>query len=64
MTGNELVKPGRKLPKGKIYESNSVMLQEALQTIGIKKIKSYKVKDNLKATKKALKDILEKIILF
>ncbi|QOG04478.1 gephyrin-like molybdotransferase Glp [Flavobacterium sp. MDT1-60] len=60
VTGNELVKPGKKLPKGKIYESNSVMLQAALQTIGIKKIKSYKVKDNLKATKKALKNILEK----
>lgn len=60
VTGNELVKPGKKLPKGKIYESNSVMLQAALQTIGIKKIKSYKVKDNLKATKKALKGILAK----
>lgn len=60
VTGNELVKPGKKLPKGKIYESNSVMLKAALQTIGIKKIKSYKVKDNLKATKKALKDILVK----
>ena len=60
VTGNELVKPGKKLPKGKIFESNSVMLQAALQTIGIKKIKSYKVKDNLKATKKALKDILAK----
>ena len=60
VTGNELVKPGKKLPKGKIYESNSIMLQAALQTLGIKKIKSYKVKDNLKATKKALKDILEK----
>ena len=60
VTGNELVKPGKKLPKGKIYESNSVMLQAALQKIGIKKIKSYKVKDNLKATKKALKDILAK----
>ncbi|MNQ45221.1 Molybdopterin molybdenumtransferase [compost metagenome] len=60
VTGNELVKPGKKLPKGKIYESNSVMLQAALQTIGIKKIKSYKVKDNLKATKKELKGILEK----
>jgi molybdopterin molybdotransferase len=60
VTGNELIKPGKKLPKGKIYESNSVMLQAALQTIGIKKIKSYKVKDNLKATKKALRDILKK----
>ncbi|MFH6999571.1 gephyrin-like molybdotransferase Glp [Flavobacterium sp. FlaQc-57] len=60
VTGNELVKPGKKLAKGKIYESNSVMLQAALQTIGINKTKVYKVKDNLKATKKALKDILSK----
>ena len=59
VTGNELVEPGKKLPKGKIYESNSVMLQAALQTIGIKKAKVYKVKDNLKATKKALKGILK-----
>ncbi len=58
VTGNELVKPGKKLPKGKIYESNSVMLQAALQTIGINKTKVLKVKDNLKATKNALKEIL------
>jgi molybdopterin molybdotransferase len=60
VTGNELVKPGKKLSKGKIYESNSVMLQAALQTIGVNKIKVHTVKDNLKATKKALKSILEK----
>ncbi|KQO25008.1 molybdenum cofactor biosynthesis protein [Flavobacterium sp. Leaf82] len=60
VTGNELVEPGKKLSKGKIYESNSVMLQAGLQTIGIKKTKVYKVKDNLKATKKALKEILKK----
>ena len=42
VTGNELVEPGQKLSKGKIYESNSVMLQAALQTIGIKKTKVYK----------------------
>jgi len=60
VTGNELVKPGEELSKGKIYESNSVMLEAALQTIGIKKIKIYSVKDNLKATQKALKSILKK----
>ncbi|MDA6069900.1 molybdopterin molybdotransferase MoeA [Flavobacterium sp. AC] len=60
VTGNELVEAGKKLPKGKIYESNSVMLQAALQTIGIKKAKVYKVKDDLKAAKKALKEILNK----
>lgn len=60
VTGNELVKPGKKLSKGKIYESNSVMLQAALQTIGVNKIKVHTVKDNLKATKKALQSILKK----
>jgi molybdopterin molybdotransferase len=58
VTGNELVKPGKKLPKGKIYESNSIMLESALQGVGIKKVKKFKVKDNLKATKRVLKDCL------
>ncbi|KRB58045.1 gephyrin-like molybdotransferase Glp [Flavobacterium sp. Root186] len=60
VTGNELIQPGKKLKKGKIFESNSVMLEAALQTIGIKKTKVYRVKDNLKATKNALKSILKK----
>lgn len=60
VTGNELIQPGKKLKKGKIFESNSVMLEAALQTIGIQKTKVYRVKDNLKATKKALKGILKK----
>ncbi|QSB28577.1 gephyrin-like molybdotransferase Glp [Flavobacterium sp. CLA17] len=58
VTGNELVESGNKLPKGKIFESNSIMLQAALQTIGIKKTTVYTVKDKLKATKKVLKEIL------
>jgi molybdopterin molybdotransferase len=55
VTGNELVKAGKKLPQGKIYESNSIMLQAALHGIGIKKMEKFRVKDNLKATKKVLK---------
>jgi molybdopterin molybdotransferase len=55
VTGNELVKAGKKLAQGKIYESNSIMLQAALQGIGIKKMETFRVKDNLKATKKVLK---------
>lgn len=58
VTGNELVKPRKKLPKGKIYESNSVMLKAALQQIGIKKTAVFQVKDTLKATKKVLKKCL------
>ncbi|WP_428228466.1 molybdopterin molybdotransferase MoeA [Flavobacterium sp.] len=57
--GNEQVKPGNKLPKGKIYESNSAMLQAALQTIGIRKAKVYKVKNSPKVSKE-LKGILNK----
>jgi len=58
VTGNELVKAGKKLPKGKIYESNSLMLKVTMQQIGIKKIKIFRVKDNLAATKKILKSCL------
>lgn len=58
VTGNELVSPGKKLPKGKIYESNSVMIAAALKGIGIEKIKTFKVKDSLENTKKVLKSCL------
>ena len=58
VTGNELVSPGKKLPKGKIYESNSIMLQSALSEMGISKIKKVRVKDNFLQTKKVLKDCL------
>jgi molybdopterin molybdotransferase len=58
VTGNELVKVGEKLAEGKIYESNSIMLEAALRGIGIKKLKTFHVKDNLKATKKVLKSCL------
>ena len=58
VTGNELVEAGKKLPQGKIYESNSIMLETALQGIGIKKIETFRVKDNLKATKRVLKSCL------
>lgn len=58
VTGNELVTAGKKLPKGKIYESNSVMLEAALKTIGIKKTTVFKVKDSLKKTKIVIESCL------
>ncbi|HBK82855.1 MAG TPA: molybdopterin molybdenumtransferase MoeA [Flavobacterium sp.] len=60
VTGDELVRAGEQLPKGAIYESNSVMLEAALQQMGIKKVKIYGVKDTLKATKKVIKNNLDK----
>ncbi|MEL1241358.1 molybdopterin molybdotransferase MoeA [Flavobacterium flavipallidum] len=58
VTGNELVPAGKKLPKGKIYESNSLMIEAALQTIGIKKPSIFKVKDSLKKTIQAVESCL------
>ena len=58
VTGNELVPAGKKLPKGKIYESNSLMIEAALKTIGIKKATVFKVKDSLKKTIKAVESCL------
>ncbi len=57
-TGNELLSPGKKLPKGKIYESNSIMLKSALGEMGIRKTKKIRVRDNFKDTKKILKQCL------
>lgn len=58
VTGNELVKVGKKLCEGMIYESNSIMLESALRGIGITKIETFRVMDNLKATKKVIKGCL------
>jgi molybdopterin molybdotransferase len=58
VTGNELVSSGKKLPRGKIYESNSIMLKSALIEMGIHKIKKVRVRDNFKDTKKVLKQCL------
>ncbi|MES2239382.1 MAG: gephyrin-like molybdotransferase Glp [Bacteroidota bacterium] len=58
VTGNELVAAGKKLPKGKIYESNSLMIEAALKANGIKKATVFKVKDSLKKTIKAVESCL------
>jgi molybdopterin molybdotransferase len=59
ITGNELVSTGKKLPNGKVYESNSVMLGAALLQMGISKIKTLYTKDTLLATKKVLKKAIK-----
>ncbi|WP_159022866.1 gephyrin-like molybdotransferase Glp [Formosa sp. L2A11] len=59
VTGNELQQHGKPLKEGAIYESNSVMLEMALHRFGIKKIKTFKAKDTLKATKKTIKKALD-----
>lgn len=59
-TGNELVNPGEILEHGQIYESNSVMLENALLQHAFDKPERVRVEDNLAATQNALSDLIEK----
>jgi len=60
VTGDELVSAGQVLERGQIYESNGVMLANALQQTGFEAPTVVRVKDDYEATKKLLKELLEK----
>jgi len=60
VTGNELQEPGKPLQHGQVYESNSVMLQAALQQLGINKITMTHANDNLETLKNVINVVLEK----
>ncbi len=57
-TGNELVEPGEPLAYGKIYESNSKMLQSALIKLGFTEITTHKVRDNYTDTYSKINDVI------
>ena len=59
VTGNELVKPGNKLEYGKVFESNSIMLQVALINANFTSISTYNVNDDLTNTKESIKKALQ-----
>lgn len=62
VTGDELQSAGSPLEPGRIYESNSSMLQAVLKETGIReKIKVLRVRDNLEHTKKMIKCMLEEV---
>ncbi len=54
ITGNELVPPGQPLPKGKVYESNAIMLQAALYNAHFEKGTVYQVEDDFEKTKNTI----------
>jgi len=58
-TGNELVKAGEQLAYGQIYESNSVMLEIALNQLGFTEVSTYKVDDDYDKTRKKLAEIID-----
>ena len=57
-TGDELINVGQPLDYGKIYESNSWMLQSALQSLNYNRITLKKVKDDYASTVTAIKKVL------
>ena len=56
-TGNELVDGGQKLPYGKIYESNSKMLQNALYNLKFYDLSIHRIQDDYTATLNTLNEI-------
>ncbi len=58
-TGNELVKPGKDIVGGELYESNSFALQAGLKEIGINKVMSRTAIDQEQDISEALEDMIE-----
>jgi molybdopterin molybdotransferase len=59
VTGNELVKPGTTLEYGKVFESNSIMLQAALLNANFDAISTYEVNDDFSNTKNSIEQALQ-----
>lgn len=58
-TGNELIEAGQPLSYGKIYESNSKMLQNALYNLKFYDVTSHKIKDDYEKTYSLLKTLIK-----
>ena len=58
-TGNELIEPGQDLTYGKIYESNSKMISNALRNLGFDDISTHKIDDNYETTYSKIKHVIE-----
>jgi len=59
ITGNELESAGESLTRGKIYDSNSIMLKMLLKKAGIEKIACYNVKDTEEDSVEVVKKAIE-----
>lgn len=58
VSGNELVSAGEKLPNGKVYESNTIMLQTALFDANFERVSLYRVNDDFDNTKNTLEKVI------
>ena len=66
ITGSELINLDDKWAPGKIYESNSYLLESILNTFGHYSVSIYKAKDSFDATKTAAKNAIQEndVVLF
>lgn len=58
-TGNELVKPGKSLAPGKIFDSNSFALIAALESLGLTEFLPLHCREDLNETRKVLRLALD-----
>lgn len=58
-TGNELVKVGKKIKSGQIYDSNGLMIEAAAKENGFQFLESVTVQDQLKLIDKTFKRLLK-----
>lgn len=58
VTGNELVEVGQPLQEGQVYESNAIMLKNALASLSINEVDIHRVKDDYQETEKVLRHTL------
>ena len=59
-TGDELVATNQTLQRGQIYESNGLMLEQALSQLHYQSTKIYKAIDTLEKTRLVIREALEK----
>lgn len=57
-TGSELVRPGKKLSRGKIYDSNSWMIRAALSQMGVEPFRVFTLRDDIKQVRNAIRSSL------
>lgn len=59
-TGDELIPPGESLPPGKLYNSNGIMLEAMLRSVGVTSpITIRHLRDNLEETVSALRELTQ-----
>ncbi|MBI1729191.1 molybdopterin molybdotransferase MoeA [Candidatus Acetothermia bacterium] len=58
-TGDEVVKPGKRLRPGEVYDGDEILTNSWLKNLGYSQVETYPVLDSLEATAGAMSDALK-----